>query len=432
MKKFLVCILSICIIASAIPFAACSNRAEILKVYNAGEYMDDDVIKDFSAWYKNETGKNIKVEYKTYSTNEDMYTEVYARHADYDVVLGSDYIISRMIKNDLLLPIDTDLVYGGLKEDEVISQKIFGFVNDYENYTGDENYTAETRYSMPYMWGTFGIMFRKDLTDFDWQDMTWDSLFKEGNYSGKRYMKNSIRDAYAAASIVGNADALKSASADYTAYGAEYASLLKKVINDTSAANMTLVENTLKTQKKYLFAYESDDGKDDMVQQNPQAYYGLFWSCDAGYAMEDCTDLYYGVPKEGSNVWVDSFVLPKYGKNSEAGQYFLKYLCQYDQAYLNRNYAGCSSPIEEVFNNTKEIIETAWAVVKGEITEYDESDEDIAYYIEFFTDTEDDFGDMFISMLFPSDEILSRCAVMIDTTEEASRAMTQMWTRVKA
>lgn len=435
MKKIISIILCVVLSVVSLSLTACVNRSEILKVYNVGEYMDEDVIAGFSQWYKEQTGKNVKVEYKTYSTNEDMYTEIYKKHADYDIVCGSDYIISRMIKNDLLTPVDRQLIYGERKESGTISSRILQFVNDYENYNTNPDYDASVRYSIPYMWGTFGIMYRKDIaTELDWENLSWDSLFKSGSYANKRYMKNSVRDAYASASIVANAQALSDASNGFVNYNENYYSLLSKAINDTSSQNMAKVKATLKEQKKYLFAYESDDGKDEMISDTPSAYMGLFWSCDAGYAMDECTDLYYGVPKEGSNVWVDGFVIPKYAGNKSCAQYFLKYLCEYDVAYLNRDYAGCSSPIEQVALDTKEVMSTAWDFVKNS-TEYDserEDVEDIQYYVDYFADTDDDFGDMYIDMLFPSDEVLARCAVMKDSPAKACVDMAKMWISVKA
>ena len=435
MKKLISVLLCVALTFASLTFTACVDRSETLKVYNVGEYMDEDVIAGFSEWYEEQTGKKVTVEYKTYSTNEDMYTEIYKKHADYDVVCGSDYILSRMIRNGLVIPVDKQLVYGDEGEENVISERILQFVNDYENYNTDENYTDTIRYSIPYMWGTFGIMYRKDkATTLDWQNLSWDSLFKKGEYTGKRYMKNSVRDAYASASIVASVSELSAASNGFTDYNDTYYALLSNTINDTSSKSMSQVKETLKEQKKYLFAYESDDGKDDMISASPSAYLGLFWSCDAGYAMDECTDLYYGVPKEGANVWVDGFVVPKYAGNKECAQWFLKYLCSYDVAYLNRDYAGCSSPIKAVSDDTESVMRTAWECVKNG-TEYDtksEDAEDIEYYIDYFDGTDEDFGDMYIDMLFPSEEVLSRCAVMKDSSAKACVDMAKMWISVKA
>ncbi|MBR2988365.1 MAG: extracellular solute-binding protein [Clostridia bacterium] len=444
MKKFLSIIL--CLIISLCPLAltGCGNRAEILKIYNAGEYMDEDVLAGFSQWYAEQTGgKKVTVQYKTYSTPEDVYTEVYKKKADYDLVCVSDYIISRLIRSDLLLPLNREVIYDGVAEEDKLQSRVLGFVNDYENYDTDPSYTADTRYSVPYMWGTLGIMYRSDLVVdgegdplFDWQNLTWDCLFKAGAYENYRYMKNSIRDAYASASVVANTQALSDASNGFTNYGDEYQALLKTVINDTSAQNLRAVEQTLEHQKKYLFAYESDDGKDDMITSAPSGYYGLFWSCDAGYAMEDSTDLYYGVPVEGSNVWVDSFAMPRYSANREAAEMFLKYICQYDNAYLNRDYAGCSSPLQQISDDTREVMQTAWDVVRGlvEIETVDEEIlEDVEYYVEFFESSSgEDFGDMYIDLLFPTDEVLARCAVMKDSPKQACIDMAKMWIRVKS
>lgn len=446
MKKIFAVILCVVMLLGSFPLVGCTNRATQLKVYNVGEYMDDSVIDGFADWYYEETGEKVEVMYKTYSTNEDMYTEIYKKNADYDVVLGSDYILTRMIKNKLVKPINRELIYGEAGESGVIDSDILGFVNEYENYDGRDDYADTVRYSVPYMWGTFGIMYRYDKTEtnrelFDWKDISWDVLFdKPGVYEERRYMKNSVRDAYASAAIMAHRETLSELSNGFTDYNDTYYAYLKTIINDTSSKNMSTVKSTLKNQKQYVLKYESDFGKDDMIKPNPEGYYGLFWSCDAGYAMTGdddipgCTDLYYGVPKEGSNVWVDSFVIPKYCENEKAAQYFLKYLCEYDQAYLNRDYAGCSSPVTEVAQDTEEIMRTAWDIVCGIDREVsDDIAEDVEYYVDFFSDAKtDDFGEMFIEMLFPTKEVLSRCAVMKDSDKNACIEMAKMWISVKA
>ena len=190
MKRFVLILLSLILcVSSCSLFAGCSNRASILKVYNLGEYMDESVIEGFEQWYYEETGERVTLQYKTYITNEDMYTEIYKKHADYDVVCSSDYILSRMLRNNLLLPVNREIVYGEDGEDGVISADILRSVNDYENWNADHSYTDAVRYSVPYMWGTFGIMYRRDLVVdengeplFDLKNLSWYSLFKAGVY----------------------------------------------------------------------------------------------------------------------------------------------------------------------------------------------------------------------------------------------------------
>ena len=280
MKKISVLLAVILIIISSVGLAGCGDRESILKVYAPGEYIDEDVLSGFEDWYYEETGKSVTLQYKTFSTNEDAYTEIYRKHADYDLVCFSDYIVSRLRKNDLLLPVDTEFIYGDDGEAGTVMGSILEAMNSYE--IGD----GSVRYSAPYMWGTFGIMYRADMANtLSFDNLSWDSLFKSGEYSGERYMKNSIRDAYASASIVASKDKLSKLSNGFTDYNDAYRAELLKVINDTSESNMQAVENVLKEQKKYLFAYESDDGKDDMITSSPSAIMGLFWSCDAGYAM---------------------------------------------------------------------------------------------------------------------------------------------------
>ncbi len=436
MKKISVLLAIILIIISSVGLAGCGDRERILKVYAPGEYIDEDVLSGFEDWYYEETGKSVTLQYKTFSTNEDAYTEIYRKHADYDLVCFSDYIVSRLRKNDLLLPVDTEFIYGDDGEAGTVMGSILEAMNSYE--IGD----GSVRYSAPYMWGTFGIMYRADMANtLSFDNLSWDSLFKSGEYSGKRYMKNSIRDAYASASIVASKDKLSKLSNGFTDYNDAYRAELLKVINDTSESNMQAVENILKEQKKYLFAYESDDGKDDMITSSPSAIMGLFWSCDAGYAMEDSRDLFYGVPKEGANVWVDAYVMPKYAGNTEAAQYFLKYLArgvikvdgdECDVPVLNRDYAGCSTPVQWVNDQTKDIMLQAKAALEG--GEYSKGeDEDVDYYVEFFSEATDDrFAQMYIDMLFPPEEVLNRCAVMTDSDKDANINMAKMWIRVKA
>lgn len=435
MKKISIFLACLLMVICSVGLLGCGDRELVLKVYAPGEYIDEDVLEGFEDWYLEETGKKITLQYKTFSTNEDAYTEIYRKHADYDLVCFSDYIVSRLRKNDLLLPVDTQIVYGGDESDSLMSS-IMTAMNEYENTDGEQ------RFSVPYMWGTFGIMYRSDkATTLSYDNLSWDDLFKAGDYSGERYMKNSIRDAYASASIVAAKERLASLSNGFTDYNEQYRAELLRTLNDTSAENMSEVEKVLKEQKKYLFAYESDDGKDDMITSSPSAIMGLFWSCDAGYAMEDSRELFYGVPKEGANVWVDAYVIPKYAGNEPAAQYFLKYLTRgvievegedCDVPVLNRDYAGCSTPLQWVNDDTKDIMLRARDALSDESYVVGE-DEDVDYYVEFFSEASDEkFADMYIEMLFPPEEVLNRCAVMTDSDKDANINMAKMWIRVKA
>ena len=142
MKKISVLLAVILIIISSVGLAGCGDRERILKVYAPGEYIDEDVLSGFEDWYYEETGKSVTLQYKTFSTNEDAYTEIYRKHADYDLVCFSDYIVSRLRKNDLLLPVDTEFIYGDDGEAGTVMGSILEAMNSYEIGDGSVRYSA--------------------------------------------------------------------------------------------------------------------------------------------------------------------------------------------------------------------------------------------------------------------------------------------------
>ena len=407
-------------------FGACESRDEVLKIYNWGEYMDPEVYEAFEDWYYEQTGKTIRVQYKEFDTNESMYTEVSVNKSDYDLVCPSDYMVQRMIREKLLLELDKsifkaedDLYYEGLRE------------------LMEEAFDPGLKYTVPYIWGTFGIMYdSKEAVDPE--DMkSWDAMFSD-KYKGHILMKNSVRDAYSMAQIYNNAEVLGKRSKNFTDYGEEYKAELNKIFASTDSTKINEAKKTLIAQKKVLKRYEVDDGKDDMLQGGTGSWLGFFWSCDAGYVMNDteieasgCAggqtipgnkDLRYVVPKEGSNVWVDSFVIPKYSRNPSAANYFLKYLCTAVIDEEDEDWGGSL-----VAEKNMDWLGTSVAVrgAMDAMREYYEEDED-----GFFEGTEEDFRDMYLDMMFPSAETLSRCAIMKDFGE-LNFELDGMWIDIK-
>ena len=163
-----------------------------------------------------------------------------------------------------------------------------------------------------------------------------------------------------------------------------------------------------------LLKYEVDDGKNDMLAGTTEAWLGLFWSCDSGLIMqEDGGDhFYYEVPKEGSNVWVDGWLIPAYSANPDAANYFLKFINMHEYARINYDYLGNTLAVKSVMDE-----------VKAEL----ESDED-----GFFADTYDGFKQMYIDMMFPSESVLARCGVMRDFGKAMNTALDSMWIDVRA
>ncbi len=295
MKKLASLLLSALLAFSALPVLA--QGGGVVNVFNWEDYINEDVI----AMFEEETG--IKVNYMRFTLNEDMMVQVRTSPGAFDVVFPSDYAIERMIAEDLLQPID------------------FSKVPNTQNtldWLRNPDYDPENRFSVPYMWGTVGILY--DTTRVKGPVDSWDVLFDE-QYKGEVFMMDSPRDTLGAA--------LK-----YLGY-----SVNSKNPTEIQAAANLLIEQK---QKGIVKAYQVDETKDKMVAG--EGILALVWSGDAQYAINLNPNLAYAVPKEGSNVWVDGMVIPAQAKNPENALAFIDFLCRPEIAQLNCEYIEYSSP----------------------------------------------------------------------------------------
>ena len=269
----------------------------VVNVFNWQDYICLDVLTLF----EEETG--IKVNYMAFTTNEDMLVQVEAQPSAFDVVFPSDYCIEKLIKNDLLEPISFDNV-------PYFDQIIPSLLNP--------QYDPTNAYSVPYMWGTVGILFNTAMVEeeIDSWAVLWDL-----KYYNNVFMYDSFRDTIGAA--------LK-----YLGY-----SINTRIPKELEEAQAILIE-----QKKsgIVKAYQIDELKEKMAAE--EAALSLMWSGDAQFAIDLNEDLDYVVPKEGSNIWVDGMVIPKGAKNKENAEIFINFLCRPDIAVLNCEEIRFSSP----------------------------------------------------------------------------------------
>lgn len=268
-----------------------------LIVYNWGEYLDPDVIPMF----EKETG--IQVVYEEYETNEIMYPKIQSGAIAYDVVCPSDYMIQRMIENDLLAKIDFD--------------NIPNIKNIGATYLEQSRqFDPENKYSVPYCWGTVGILYNKTMVKepIDSWSVLWDETYKDNIL-----MQDSVRDAFAVAlKYIG-------------------ASLNSTDLNELEAAKQLLIE-----QKPLVQAYVIDQVRDKMIGN--EAAIGVIYSGEAIYTQMENPDLEYVIPKEGSNLWIDSWVIPKNAKHKENAEAFINFLCRPEIAKMNFDYITYSTP----------------------------------------------------------------------------------------
>lgn len=276
----------------------CGEKKPSINVYNWGDYIDPDVIKDFEKEF------GIKVKYDTFATNEDLYVKIKQGGSSFDVIFPSDYMIERMIREDLLVAINKENIPNLSKVDDE-------FLN--------LDYDPTNEYSIPYMWGTVGILYNTSMISESID--SWNDLWNE-KYKGQIFMLDSQRDTIAVA--------LKKLGY----------SMNTRNIDELEAAKTELIK-----QKPLVDAYLGDEVKDAMVAGD--AAIAVVWSGDAVEIMRQNSDLEYAIPKEGTNLWFDAMVIPKSSTNKEAAESFINFLSRPDIAARNADYIGYSIPISE-------------------------------------------------------------------------------------
>ncbi len=375
--------------------AGCSEeRDHILKVYNWADYIDEDLIDEFEVWYEEQTGEPVEIIYQTFDINETMLSKIELGHEDYDVVCPSDYIIERMLKNDLLLPLERDF---GSTPDYLdnVAPFIRDRFNEIEGYGKNAN-----DYSVAYMWGTVGLIYNPKYVA-DEETQSWDVL-KNPAYNGKVLMKDAFRDVYTALLIALNRDALDAGEKD-----------MRTLAFDTSEESVKLVEDYLNSFRESVSGWEADFGKEQMTKE--LAWMNLSWSGDAQWAIDEASqigmDLRYRIPQEGSAMWFDGWVIPKYARNIKAARYFVNFMCKPENALRNMDMTGYVSAI-----GGDEILES--------MTDEESFEPIDASY--FFGPQADSV--CVNPIMYPDRETIERCGMMHDTDTEA---LLKMWSRVK-
>lgn len=345
MKKTL--LLIVIVVTAVFILSGCGPKQKVLQVYNWGDYIGEDVIAQF----EEETG--IKVNYSMFASNEEMYAKIKSGAGSYDVLFPSDYMVERMIAEDMLAVIDPQ----SMAHYDLINPQFYNM-----------EYDPANQYSVPYMWGTVGILYNTTMVDEE--VVSWDILWDE-KYAGQILMYDSARDSMMVA--------------------------LSRLGYDINTRNLDEIEEakqSLIDQGPLVLAYITDDGKDKMIAG--EAALAVVYSGDAMETIWENEDLRYVIPQEGSNVWVDAMVVPKTSTMQEEAQMFIDFMCSTEIAFMNVDYIAYSSPqleamamVEDetmldtsafnptedeiarcnVFNDLgdfKEIYDDAWVRVKAE------------------------------------------------------------------
>jgi len=293
-SKLVLMLLSLVIVSFVL--SGCNKDKQMLYVYNWGDYVDESILEDF----EKETG--IKLVYDTFATNEDMYVKIKSGGSSYDVIFPSDYMLTRMREEGMLEKIDLSQIPNVKHIDERLMSA---------------DYDPNNEYSLPYMWGTLGILYNTTMVDEE-EVQSWDILWNP-KYKKEILMLDSQRDSIGAALL-----------------------RLGYPLNTLDPKELAEAGELLKAQKPLVLAYVVDEGKDKMVAG--EAALALTWSGEAMYAIDESDDLAYSIPREGTNLWYDVMAIPKGAKNMDAALKFMDFLNRPDIALRNAEYTGYATP----------------------------------------------------------------------------------------
>lgn len=301
--RFVACFMTICtMIGAMVSLTGCSG-SEVLYLFNYGDYIDPEVYDLFEQEY------GIRVVYDEYAAPEDMYAKFTSGTAKYDLICTSDYMLEKLIKEDLLAKVNFDNVsnYSNISEVQKEASKSF-----------DPN----LEYTVPHFWGTLGILYNTKTVSAD-KVKSWKSLF-DGTFAGKMIMPNSERDAFFVA-----------------------LTMLGYNANTTDENELKAAADLLKNQKKDVRAYLLDEAARAQVESG-NADIAVIYNGEAHLAIENNSDLAFVVPEEGTSVWLDAFAIPSNADHPEYAEKFLDFLCRPEIAMMNFEYIYYSTPNQAV------------------------------------------------------------------------------------
>ena len=284
-----------------------SNRpseGQTLHIYNWGEYTGENLIGDF----EEETGASVVME--NFDSNEQMYIKV-ANGESYDILVPSDYMIQRLIEEDLLQKLDPEKITCM----DLLADAVKGLPYDPEN-----------EYSVPYFWGTVGIVYDKNKVDLEDLEKEGFNIFLDEKYKGDVYLYDSERDSFMMA--------------------------LKALGYSMNTENEQELQEAYDWLVQCVETMDTEIVTDEIIDNMAQGRkaLGLIYSGDASYVMAENPDMGYYMPESGTNLWSDAMVIPKNAKNPELAHAFINYASEYDGAYDNSSYVGYTSANQEVMD----------------------------------------------------------------------------------
>lgn len=476
-------------LGSASLLASCGKKGDVrvLRVLNCEDYIYEyeegdesemeppeeenwfkmDVMDQFVEYWKKTTGEDIEYVYDTFDTNETMFNELQTGKTTYDVIVPSDYMIQKLISNNMLHKISEKNRESVWKN---ISPYLVGKFDSIEAVYNEVSHKI-SEYSVPYMWGTVGMMYNPSyyvkesngaLSEDDVHElfMDWDSLYTNEYIRGSYSIKDSVRDTYAVSLIHAYRDEIS---------GVTDTAKLEEIFNRNGVEEMAFVKEDMLKLKEAAFGFECDSGKTDMVGGIVGA--NMCWSGDATWAIteaadgENPKDLYYAIPtsyngeenKGASNIWFDGLCIPRNTDHEdnlseeEAAQYelaeqFIKFMSTPEIAVQNCYCVGYTPGVAG--DAMLEYMLDCYDLGEDDYSELVEGDDYVKYNLTYFfqgsvsDEYVGDDGKIIIyadpatakkelAAQYPEESILGRLAVMKDFGKEGNSRLLDMWEQVR-
>ena len=342
----------LCVLTMLSLTACGGEKKPVLKVYNWGEYISDGTDGTLDTIEAFEEKFGVKVQYDMFATNEEMYTKIKSGSVSYDVIIPSDYMISRMINEDMLEELNFDNI-----------PNVQYVMDDFRT----PDFDPEGKYTVPYTWGTVGLVYNKTMVEGD--PDSWNVLWDE-KYKDNILMFLNSRDAFGIAE-----------------------KLLGYSQNTTNEAEIRECAVKLKEQKDVLQTYVMDEIFDKM--EIGEAAVAPYYAGDAVTMMAENPDLDFVIPKEGSNIFIDSMCIPKGSEQKDLAEAFINFMCETEIGKANIEKICYSTPLNNVFEALPDEVKNN-------------------------------------EHIYPSSEVLANCESFANLPDETNLLMQDLWNEIIA
>ena len=410
---------------------------ELIDLPSEDIFGENSLVSDFEEWYYETYGVPVKVEYSTFGTNEELYSQLNLGN-EYDLVCPSDYMIMKLMKENKLEPL-SDEFFDDSNENNYYVKGVSPYIDSvfHENEIDGEPWSD---YAAGYMWGITGMVYNPEEVTEE-EASTWSILENEKFYR-QVTIKDNVRDAYFPTLAILNKNLLNSTGLRNRS---DYHEQLSAIMNDTRKETIDESEQKLKEIRQNVYSFETDSGKADMITGKVVA--NLQWSGDGVYTMdqaeEDGLELSFAVPKEASNLWFDGWCMLKKGvrsdaKKQQAAEAFVNFLSRPDNVIKNMYYIGYTSVISG--GDSPLIYEYADWCYGAE----DEDTDTVPYSLRyFFTEEDENASQDYVLQVpvgeerrqvfagYPPRDVITRSAIMQCFDDEQNKRISRMWTNIR-